>query len=114
MDISDEKMNGNVLPVKLNLVLVLREKSNLLLMMLSDLLNISTALKFKCHLRAFREAPVQGRERLNLTLVKSETMSNGHSFILPPGGVTLSCAQKLHQSWTFSLASIATPPGKTS
>lgn len=53
MAISDEKMNGDILPVKLNLVLVLREKSNLLLMMLSDLLNISTTLKFKCHLRAF-------------------------------------------------------------
>lgn len=51
MAISDEKMNGDILPGKSNLVLVLREKSNLLLMMLSDLLNISTALKFKCHLR---------------------------------------------------------------
>lgn len=64
-------------------------------------------------LRAFREAPVQGQERLDLILVKTETMSNGHSFILPPGGVMLSCAQKLHQSWTFSLASIATPSRKS-
>lgn len=96
MAISDEKMNGDIFPVKLSLVLVLRGKSNLLLMMLSDLLTIPTALKFKCHLRAFHEAPVQGQERLDLTLVKSEIMSNGHSFILPPGGVNAQlCSETL-------------------
>ena len=56
MAISDENLNSNIFPVKLNLVLVLRgKKSNVLLMILSDLLNIAKALKFKCHQRAFRK-----------------------------------------------------------
>lgn len=62
MGISDEKMNGIILRAKLNSVLVLREKSNLLLMMLSDLLNISTALKFKCHLRALEKLLYRDRK----------------------------------------------------
>ena len=56
MAISDENLKSNIFPVKLNLVLVLRgKKSNVLLMILSDLLNSAKALKFKCHQRAFRK-----------------------------------------------------------
>lgn len=63
MAISDEKMNSETLPVKLNLVLVIRgETLNIHLMTLSDLLNIPTALKFKCYLRAFMKLLYKDRK----------------------------------------------------
>ena len=121
MAILDEKMNGNILPVKLNLVLVSRGGSSTLLMMLSDLLIIAKAFKFKCHLRAFSEAPVQGQKGLrgfDLTSVKTEMMSTGRSFTLPPGGAMLNDAQKRPQvggqPQIRSLASTATPSRKPS
>ena len=68
-------------------------------MFLSDILNIAKALKFKYHSRAFRKLLYGDRNRLcglGLTLVKTKMMSNGRSFILPPG-VMLNDAQKRPQ-----------------
>lgn len=69
----------------------------------------------------FLEAPVQGQKGLcglDLTLVKTEMMSNGCSFLLPPGGVMLNDAQKRPQiggqPQIRSLASTATPSRKPS
>ena len=48
----------------------------------------------------FQKAAVWGQKMLcglDLTLVKTKMMSNGRSFILPPGGVMLNDAQKRPQ-----------------
>ena len=48
----------------------------------------------------FQKAALWGQKKLcglDLTLVKTKMMSNGHSFILPPGGVMLNDAQKRPQ-----------------
>lgn len=71
--ISDSKINDDMLPAKLNPVLVMKRKSNLRLTMLPDSLKVSTVLKFEMLPKGFNEAPIQGQKWLygsDLTLVK--------------------------------------------